>query len=83
MAMSAGVCGKRVCFEEIFGFSSAAKRSRISSFGSGFEDKISILIQMFPALNYEVRLVVYSFRFFHVYLCFPATNLWEFLEGRY
>lgn len=54
MAMSAGVCGKRVCFEEIFGFSSAAKRSRISSFGSGFEDKISILIQMFPALNYEL-----------------------------
>ncbi|KAK9290703.1 hypothetical protein L1049_008877 [Liquidambar formosana] len=65
--MSAGVCGKRVGFEEIFGSSSApctsAKRSRCSSFGSpmrssdfgsGSEDTVSVLLQMFPGLNREL-----------------------------
>ncbi|XP_057971309.1 uncharacterized protein LOC131160039 isoform X2 [Malania oleifera] len=65
--MSAGVCGKRVGFEEIFGSSStpcsAAKRSRYSSFGSpirsselgcGSEDRVLTLLQMFPALDREL-----------------------------
>ena len=67
--MSAGVCGKRVGFEEIFGSSSptacsSAKRSRWSSFGSstrsefgsGPEDSASVLVQMFPGVGgAEVR----------------------------
>ena len=65
--MSAGVCGKRVGFEEIFGSSSptacsSAKRSRWSSFGSptrsefgsGHEDSASVLLQMFPGVGAEV-----------------------------
>ncbi|XP_044473700.1 uncharacterized protein LOC123202041 isoform X2 [Mangifera indica] len=58
--MSAGVCGKRVGFEEIFGASSptSAKRSRCSSYGSpirsGSEDPVSVLLQMFPNLDPEV-----------------------------
>lgn len=65
--MSAGVCGKRVGFEEIFGSSSptsrsSAKRTRWSSFGStirsefgsGSDDDVSVLLQMFPALDPEV-----------------------------
>ncbi|OVA03511.1 Ubiquitin system component Cue [Macleaya cordata] len=64
--MSAGVCGKRLGFEEIFGSSapsSSAKRSRCSSFGSpirssdfgfGSEDKVSILLRMFPAMDREL-----------------------------
>ncbi|KAG6603664.1 hypothetical protein SDJN03_04273, partial [Cucurbita argyrosperma subsp. sororia] len=64
--MSAGVCGKRVGFEEIFGSSSptacsSAKRSRWSSFGSptrsefgsGHEDSASVLLQMFPGVGAE------------------------------
>ncbi|KAK0585672.1 hypothetical protein LWI29_032162 [Acer saccharum] len=57
--MSAGVCGKRVGFEEIFGSSSptSAKRSRCSSFGSpirsGSEEPVSTLLQMFPDLDPE------------------------------
>ncbi|KAK4583583.1 hypothetical protein RGQ29_026351 [Quercus rubra] len=54
--MSAGVCGKRVGFEEIFGPSSptsfpSAKRPRSSSFGSGSDDSVSVLLQMFPDLD--------------------------------
>ncbi|TXG58581.1 hypothetical protein EZV62_016410 [Acer yangbiense] len=58
--MSAGVCGKRVGFEEIFGSSSptSAKRSRCSSFGSpirsGSEEPVSTLLQMFPDLDPEL-----------------------------
>ncbi|XP_031275983.1 uncharacterized protein LOC116134445 isoform X1 [Pistacia vera] len=58
--MSAGVCGKRVGFEEIFGSSSptSAKRSRCSSYGSpirsGSEDPVSALLQMFPDLDPEL-----------------------------
>ncbi|KAF8397517.1 hypothetical protein HHK36_016434 [Tetracentron sinense] len=64
--MSAGVCGKRLGFEEIFGSSapsSSAKRSRCSNFGSpirssdfgfGSEDKVSILLRMFPAMDREM-----------------------------
>ncbi|KAH7553668.1 hypothetical protein ACOSQ2_029825 [Xanthoceras sorbifolium] len=58
--MSAGVCGKRVGFEEIFGSSSptSAKRSRCSSFGSpirsGSEEPFSTLLQMFPDLDPEL-----------------------------
>lgn len=61
--MSAGVCGKRVGYEELFG--SSPKRSRFSSFGAspdrprefgvGSEDPVSSLLQMFPALDPEVR----------------------------
>ncbi|KAJ7972536.1 Ubiquitin system component Cue [Quillaja saponaria] len=62
--MSAGICGKRVGFEEIFGSSSpppcsSSKRSRWSSYGSpirsesGSEDTVSVLLQMFPALEPE------------------------------
>ncbi|XP_043700257.1 myb-related protein Pp2-like [Telopea speciosissima] len=63
--MSAGVCGKRLGFEEIFESStpsSLAKRARCSTFGSpirssdfglGSEDKVSILLRMFPAMNRE------------------------------
>lgn len=69
--MSAGVCGKRVGFEEIFGSSSSsAKRSRCSGFrsptrssefGSGSEDTVFSLLQMFPALDPEVHFNVNSF----------------------
>ncbi|XP_043715548.1 uncharacterized protein LOC122663919 isoform X2 [Telopea speciosissima] len=64
--MSAGVCGKRLGFEEIFGSStpsSSAKRARCSTFGSpirssdfglGSEDKVSILLRMFPAMDREL-----------------------------
>ncbi|KAI4300125.1 hypothetical protein L6164_033537 [Bauhinia variegata] len=65
--MSAGVCGKRVGYEEIFGSSSppscsSAKKSRWSSYESpnlfepvsGSDDKVSALLQMFPALEPEV-----------------------------
>ncbi|KAJ4704725.1 Ubiquitin system component Cue [Melia azedarach] len=58
--MSAGVCGKRVGFEEICGSSSptSAKRSRCSNFGSlvrsGSDDPVSVLLQMFPDLDPEV-----------------------------
>lgn len=65
--MSAGVCGKRVGFEEIFGSSSptacsSAKRSRWSSFGSptrsefgsGPDESASVLLQMFPGVGGEV-----------------------------
>ncbi|KAI3977881.1 hypothetical protein MKX01_036721, partial [Papaver californicum] len=59
--MSAGVCGKRLGFEEIFGSSSSPsnKRSRWYSpirdfgFGSSSEDKISILPRMFPSMDRE------------------------------
>ncbi|KAJ0979462.1 hypothetical protein J5N97_014936 [Dioscorea zingiberensis] len=61
--MSAGVCGKRLGFEEFFGSSPAAKRSRCSPYGSpirspefgfGSDDKISILLRMFPSIDREV-----------------------------
>ncbi|XP_059463208.1 uncharacterized protein LOC132192039 [Corylus avellana] len=61
--MSAGVCGKRVGFEELFGSSSptscsAAKRARRSGsgsdFGSGSEDSVAALLQMFPDLDPEL-----------------------------
>ncbi|KAF3447900.1 hypothetical protein FNV43_RR08607 [Rhamnella rubrinervis] len=65
--MSAGVCGKRFGFEEIFGSSSptsrsSAKRTRWSSFGStirsefgsGSDADVAVLLQMFPALDPEL-----------------------------
>lgn len=65
--MSAGICGKRVGFEDIFGSTSSqspsAKRSRCSPFGSptrcsdlgfGYEDKLSILFRMFPSVDQKV-----------------------------
>ncbi|XP_062168097.1 uncharacterized protein LOC133874240 isoform X2 [Alnus glutinosa] len=61
--MSAGLCGKRVGFEEMFGSSSptscsAAKRVRRSGsgsdFGSGSEDSVAGLLQMFPDLDPEL-----------------------------
>lgn len=64
--MSAGVCGKRLGFEEIFGSPSSApstKRSRCASYGSpihlsefGFaaEEKVSVLLRMFPSMDREV-----------------------------
>ncbi|KAK1285469.1 hypothetical protein QJS10_CPB20g00964 [Acorus calamus] len=64
--MSAGVCGKRLGFEEIFGSSAttpAAKRSRCSQFGSpirsldlsfGPDDKLQVLLKMFPNMDREV-----------------------------
>uniref|UniRef100_A0A2P2JNY6 CUE domain-containing protein n=1 Tax=Rhizophora mucronata TaxID=61149 RepID=A0A2P2JNY6_RHIMU len=59
--MSAGVCGKRVGFEEFFGSSPSAKRSRWSTFGSselgsGSEGNpvLDLLLQMFPALDPEL-----------------------------
>ncbi|RVW87375.1 hypothetical protein CK203_033622 [Vitis vinifera] len=68
--MSAGVCGKRVGFEEIFGSSStSSKRSRCSTFGSpvrssdfgsGSDDSVSVLLQMFPNLDREVCFHVLS-----------------------
>ncbi|CAN0926646.1 hypothetical protein LINGRAHAP2_LOCUS35457 [Linum grandiflorum] len=62
--MSAGICGKRMGFEEIFGSPSSysAKRSRCSGFGSptrspesgsGSDDKVLTLLQMFPAFDPE------------------------------
>lgn len=63
--MSAGVCGKRVGFEEICGSSSptSAKRSRCSTFGSlvrsGSDDPVSFLLQMFPDVDPEVRFCIY------------------------
>lgn len=68
-AMSAGVCGKRAGFDDIFGSPSpqgpSAKRSRCySPFGSptrcssdlgfGSEDKLSVLFRMFPSIDREV-----------------------------
>lgn len=74
--MSAGVCGKRVGFEEIFGSSStSAKRSRCSTFespvrssdfGSGSDDSVSVLFQMFPNLDREVC--------FHILLLLPFDS---------
>ncbi|XP_068644199.1 uncharacterized protein [Aristolochia californica] len=64
--MSLGVCGKRLGFEEIFGSSapsSSAKRSRCSRFGSpvrssdfglGPDDKVSILLRIFPTMEREL-----------------------------
>lgn len=61
--MSAGVCGKRVGFEDMFGSSSptscsAAKRARRSGsgsdFGSGSEDSVAALFEMFPDLDPEL-----------------------------
>ncbi|XP_020108123.1 uncharacterized protein LOC109723978 isoform X2 [Ananas comosus] len=64
--MSAGVCGKRLGFEEIFGSpspSSSAKRPRCSRYGSpvrspdlalGSEDKVSFLLSLFPSMDREV-----------------------------
>ncbi|XP_078444950.1 uncharacterized protein LOC144714136 isoform X1 [Wolffia australiana] len=61
--MSAGICGKRLWIEEIFGSSSApssAKKSRCShvgspvrsfKFGLGQEEKISALLRMFPSMD--------------------------------
>ncbi|CAD5172474.1 unnamed protein product [Musa acuminata subsp. malaccensis] len=67
--MSAGICGKRLGLEEIFGSPlpppPSAKRSRCarygspvrhsnSDFGLGSEDKLSILLRMFPAMDRKV-----------------------------
>ncbi|XP_020252559.1 uncharacterized protein LOC109829891 isoform X2 [Asparagus officinalis] len=65
--MSAGICGKRVGFEDVFGSPSSqgpsAKRSRCSPFGSptrfydlgfGSEDKLSVLLRMFPSVDRKV-----------------------------
>ncbi|CAA7398130.1 unnamed protein product [Spirodela intermedia] len=64
--MSAGICGKRLGIEEIFGSSSAAssaKRSRCSRIGSpvrsfdrgfGPDEKVSTLLRMFPSMDQEV-----------------------------
>lgn len=71
MAMSAGICRKRVGFEEIFGSSSppscsASKRPRWSGLGSDFgslsEDPLSDLLQMFPDLDPEVPFLLFSTR---------------------
>lgn len=71
-AMSAGICGKRLGLEEIFGSPlpppPSAKRSRCarygspvrhsnSDFGLGSEDKLSILLRMFPAMDRKVLLL--------------------------
>ncbi|KAL0920405.1 hypothetical protein M5K25_009541 [Dendrobium thyrsiflorum] len=65
--MSAGVCSKRLGFEEIFGSPSSApsaKRSRCSSYGSpihlsefGFaaEDEVSVFLRMFPSMDREME----------------------------
>lgn len=59
--MSAGVCGKRAGFEEIFG--SSPKRFRCSSFespnpssdpGSRPDDPVATMLQMFPAFDPEL-----------------------------
>ncbi|XP_008812032.1 uncharacterized protein LOC103723021 isoform X2 [Phoenix dactylifera] len=64
--MSAGICGKRLGLEEIFGSPApapSAKRSRCSRYGSpirssdfglGSDDKVSILLRMFPSMDREV-----------------------------
>jgi hypothetical protein len=70
--MSAGVCGKRVGFEEIFGPSSptscsSAKRPRSSSFGSGSDDSVLVLLQMFPDLDPKVRF--HDFSVIYYILC--------------
>lgn len=63
--MSAGICGKRLGLEEIFGSpSSAAPAKKLrccaspirsaADFGFGSEDKLSILIRMFPSMDREV-----------------------------
>ncbi|CAI0472683.1 unnamed protein product [Linum tenue] len=63
--MSAGICGKRLGFEEIFGSQSSysVKRSRCSAYGSptrspelgsGSDDKVLTLLQMFPAVDPEL-----------------------------
>ncbi|KAG6481510.1 uncharacterized protein LOC122017629 [Zingiber officinale] len=54
--MSAGICGKRLGLEEIFGSPASpppsAKRSRCSRYGS--EDTLSVLLRMFPSMDREV-----------------------------
>ncbi|KAJ8477924.1 hypothetical protein OPV22_021651 [Ensete ventricosum] len=54
--MSAGICGKRLGLEEIFGSPApsppSAKRSRCALYGS--EDKLSVLLRMFPSMDREV-----------------------------
>lgn len=62
--MSAGICGKRLGLEEIFGSPSAAPAKKLrrcaspirsaTDFGFGSEDKLSILIRMFPSMDPEV-----------------------------
>lgn len=62
--MSAGVCGKRLGFEEMFETSAApTKRSRCcrldspmlpSDFGFASEDRVSFLLRMFPAVDREL-----------------------------
>ncbi|XP_010937662.1 uncharacterized protein [Elaeis guineensis] len=64
--MSAGICGKRLGLEEIFGSPApapSAKRSRCSRYGSpirssdfglGSDDRVSILLRMFPSMDREV-----------------------------
>ncbi|XP_008784511.1 uncharacterized protein LOC103703441 isoform X2 [Phoenix dactylifera] len=64
--MSAGICGKRLGLEEIFGSPApapSAKRSRCSSYGSpvrpsdfgiASDDKVTILLRMFPSMDREV-----------------------------
>lgn len=82
--MSAGVCGKRVGFEEMFGSSSptscsAAKRARSSGSGSDFgsgsgsEDSVAVLLQMFPDLDPEVRFNDELHSTYHV-ISFPITK---------
>lgn len=61
--MSAGICGKRLGLEEIFGSPSAAPAKKLrccsspirSDFGFGSDDKLSILIRMFPSMDPEVQ----------------------------
>ncbi|KAJ6796190.1 Uncharacterized protein M6B38_222370 [Iris pallida] len=61
--MPAGICGKRVGSEDVFGSPPSAKRSRCSPFGSptGFpesgpesDSRISALLRMFPSLDRQV-----------------------------
>nr|XP_010920644.1 uncharacterized protein LOC105044443 isoform X2 [Elaeis guineensis] len=68
--MSAGICGKRLGLEEIFGSPApapSAKRSRCSSYGSPVrssdfglvsDDKVNILLRMFPSMDREVVEIV-------------------------
>ncbi|WOL16498.1 hypothetical protein Cni_G25285 [Canna indica] len=63
-AMFAGICGKRLGLEEIFGSPASpppsAKRPRCAQYGSpvhpssGSEDKLSLLLGMFPSMDREV-----------------------------
>ncbi|KAH0462298.1 hypothetical protein IEQ34_009873 [Dendrobium chrysotoxum] len=64
--MTAGLCGKRLEFEETFGSPASApstKRSRCSNYGSPIriagvgdadEDKVSVLLRMFPSMDRKV-----------------------------